>query len=74
MRDGFKLYLDEVKNRAAGREIVFFNEDTEAKPEWPHKARKLVEKDGVNPCRIVHSGWLTRPGLRDRKEGSPGHL
>src|SRR4030042_4982477 len=46
LRDGFKLYLDEVGNKVAGREIIFLNEDTEGKPEVGLvKTRKLVEKD-----------------------------
>jgi branched-chain amino acid transport system substrate-binding protein len=49
LRDGFKLSLDEVGNKVAGREIVFINEDTEGKPEVGLvKARKLVEKDHVD--------------------------
>jgi len=58
MRDGFKLYLDEIKNKVSGREILFFNEDTEAKPDvGPVKTRKLVEKDKVHILAgIIHSG------------------
>lgn len=48
LRDGFKLCLEEVGNKVAGREIVLTNEDTEGKPEVGlMKARKLVEKDQV---------------------------
>jgi branched-chain amino acid transport system substrate-binding protein len=49
LRDGFKLYLDEVGNKVAGREIIFLNEDDEGKPEVGLvKTRKLVEKDQVH--------------------------
>ncbi len=49
MRDGFKLYLDEINNKVAGREVLFINEDTEGKPEVGLvKTRKLIEKDQVH--------------------------
>src|SRR3972149_1672347 len=49
LRDGFKLCLEEVGNKVAGREIVLVNEDDEGKPEVGLvKARKLVEKDQVH--------------------------
>jgi branched-chain amino acid transport system substrate-binding protein len=49
MRDGFKLYLDEIKNKVAGREILFLTEDDEGKPEVGLvKTKKLVEKDQVH--------------------------
>lgn len=49
LRDGFKLCLDEMGNKVAGREIVLVNEDTEGKPEVGLvKTRKLVEKDQVH--------------------------
>jgi branched-chain amino acid transport system substrate-binding protein len=48
LRDGFKLYLDEVGYKAAGRQIIFIDEDDEGKPEVGLvKAKKLVEKDKV---------------------------
>jgi len=58
LRDGFKLYLDEVQNKVAGREILFLNEDTEGKPEVGLvKTRKLVEKDQVHILAgIISSG------------------
>lgn len=58
LRDGFKLYLDEIGNKVAGREILFINEDTEGKPEVGlTKTRKLVEKDRVNILAgIISSG------------------
>lgn len=58
MTDGFKFYLDEIKNKVAGREIVFITEDDESKPEvGPIKARKLVEKDRVHILAgVIHSG------------------
>ena len=49
LRDGFKLYLDEVGYKAAGRQIIFIDEDDEGKPEVGLvKAKKLVEKDKVH--------------------------
>jgi branched-chain amino acid transport system substrate-binding protein len=58
LRDGFKLYLDEVGNKAAGREIIFIDEDTEGKPEVGLvKTKKLVEKDQVQILAgIISSG------------------
>lgn len=58
MTDGFKLALDEIGNKVAGREIVFITEDDESKPDvGPIKARKLVEKDRVHILAgIIHSG------------------
>ncbi len=58
LRDGFKFHLDEVKNKVAGREILFLNEDTEGKPEVGLvKTRKLVEKDQVHILAgIISSG------------------
>ena len=49
LRDGFKLHLDEVGYKVAGRQIVFIDEDDEGKPEVGLvKAKKLVEKDKVH--------------------------
>ncbi len=58
MTDGFKLALDEIGNKVAGREIVFISEDDESKPDvGPIKARKLVEKDRVHILAgVIHSG------------------
>ena len=58
MTDGFKLALDEIGNKVAGREIVFIQEDDESKPDvGPIKARKLVEKDRVHILAgVIHSG------------------
>jgi branched-chain amino acid transport system substrate-binding protein len=58
LRDGFKLGLEEVGNKVAGREIVLINEDTEGKPEVGlMKTKKLVEKDQVNILAgIISSG------------------
>ncbi len=58
LTDGFKLYLDEIGYKVAGREIVFIAEDDEMKPEvGTTKARKLVEKDRVHMLAgIIHSG------------------
>jgi branched-chain amino acid transport system substrate-binding protein len=58
LRDGFKFALDEVGYKVAGREIVFVNEESEGKPEIGlAKARKLVEKDGIQ----ILSGVLMSP-------------
>ena len=49
MRDGWKLALEEVNYKVAGRDIVFIPEDTELKPDVGlTKTRKLVEKDQVH--------------------------
>ncbi len=49
LKDGFKLYLEEIGYKVAGREIIFIDEDTEGKPEVGLvKAKKLVEKDQVH--------------------------
>ena len=58
LRDGFKLALDEVGYKVAGREIQFLNEESEGKPEIGlAKARKLVEKDQIQ----ILSGVLMSP-------------
>ena len=47
--NGFLLLLDEIGNRAGGREIQLILEDTEAIPAVGlTKARKLIESDGVH--------------------------
>ena len=58
MRDGFKLYLEEIGYKAAGREIVLMDEDTEGKPEVGlTKTRKLIEKDHAQVLAgIISSG------------------
>jgi branched-chain amino acid transport system substrate-binding protein len=49
LRDGFKLALEEVGYKVAGRQIVFLDEESEGKPEIGlAKARKLIEKDGIH--------------------------
>ena len=46
--DGFKMYIDEVESKVAGRTIELIVEDTEGKPDVGlTKARKLVERDQV---------------------------
>jgi branched-chain amino acid transport system substrate-binding protein len=69
--DGFKLYLDEIGYKVAGREIVFITEDDESKPEvGPTKTRKLVEKDRINILAgIGHSGvaYAIRDYVHNRK-------
>jgi branched-chain amino acid transport system substrate-binding protein len=58
LRDGFKLYLDEIGYKVAGRQIVFIDEDDEGKPEVGLvKAKKLIEKDQVRiVAGIISSG------------------
>jgi len=58
MDNGFRLYLDEIKSQAAGREIQLIAEETEAKGDVGlTKARKLVERDQVHLLAgIIHSG------------------
>ena len=58
LRNGFKLYLEEIGYKAAGRQIVLIDEDDEGKAEVGLvKARKFVEKDRVNiMAGIVSSG------------------
>ncbi|MBI4317077.1 MAG: penicillin-binding protein activator [Chloroflexi bacterium] len=58
MRDGFLLQLEQNGNQIAGRKIEVIVEDDEAKPDVGlTKARKLVERDGVNMLAgVVHSG------------------
>lgn len=58
MRDGFMLYLEQKGNTLAGRKVEVIVEDDEAKPDVGlTKAKKLVEKDGVNLLvGIVSSG------------------
>lgn len=63
--DGFKLYLDEIGYKVAGREIVFITEDDEGKPEVsPTKARKLVEKDRVHILAGTNSSVVAN-AIRD---------
>src|SRR5437868_13614326 len=49
MENGFKLFLDEQRQRLGGREVVLSVEDSEAKPATAlTKARALVESQGVH--------------------------
>jgi branched-chain amino acid transport system substrate-binding protein len=58
LRNGFKLYLEEIGYKAGGRQIVFIDEDDEGKPEVGLvKARKFVEKDHVN----IVAGIISSP-------------
>jgi branched-chain amino acid transport system substrate-binding protein len=58
LRNGFKLCLEEAGYKAAGREIIFFDEDTEGKPEVGLvKAKKLVEKDQIH----ILAGVISSP-------------
>jgi branched-chain amino acid transport system substrate-binding protein len=58
LRDGFKLCLEEMGNKVAGREVIFINEDTEGKPEVGLvKTKKLIEKDRVHILAgVISSG------------------
>ena len=55
---GLKMYFDEVGNKAAGHPIELDVEDSQGKPDVAvTKARKLVERDGVQVLTgIVSSG------------------
>lgn len=49
VRNGFKLFFDEVGNKAAGKTIEVIFEDTQAKPDVGiTKAKKFIESDGVS--------------------------
>src|SRR5680860_348208 len=49
LENGFKLYLDEIGNKAAGREIILLTEDTQAKPELgPSIATKFIDSEKVD--------------------------
>ena len=71
LRDGFKLYLDEVGNKVAGRQIIFIDEDTEGKPEVGLvKTKKLVEKEQVHILAgIISSGvaYAVRDYVTEKK-------
>jgi branched-chain amino acid transport system substrate-binding protein len=58
MDKGFRLYMDQIGWKVAGRKIKMIKQDTEGKPPLgPMKARELVEKDKVHLLAgIVHSG------------------
>jgi branched-chain amino acid transport system substrate-binding protein len=58
MENGFKLYLDEIGSKAAGREIILLTEDTQAKPELgPSIATKFIDSEKVDIIAgIIHSG------------------
>ncbi len=58
MRDGFRLYFEEIGMQAGGRRIELILEDSWVEPaEALTKLRKLVEKDRVH----VAAGGLLRP-------------
>ena len=63
--NGFLLYLDEIKSRAAGREIQLIVEDDEGIPAVGlTKARKLVESDRVHLMAgtlLSSSGYALAP-------------
>ncbi len=47
--DGFELYFDQTKNRAAGRDIVLIKEDDAANPaQGLERTRRLVEREQVD--------------------------
>ncbi|MDP2935937.1 MAG: ABC transporter substrate-binding protein [Dehalococcoidia bacterium] len=64
LRDGFLLYLAEKGNKLAGREVQVIVEDDEVKPDVGlTKAKKLVERDGVNlVLGVISSGVALSAG------------
>jgi branched-chain amino acid transport system substrate-binding protein len=69
--NGFLLYLDEIKRRAAGREIQLIVEDDEGIPAVGlTKARKLVESDRVHLMAgtlLSSSGYALAPYIDSMK-------
>jgi branched-chain amino acid transport system substrate-binding protein len=71
MVNGLTLYLDEQKNKLAGRDVQLIVEDTEAKPSTAlTKARALIEGQGiqvlVGPLATAE-GYAVVPYLQTRK-------
>ena len=72
MRDGFKMYWDEVGNKAGGRavQIIYESENTTKPDESLTKARKLVERDNVNILSGITNtptAYALRPYLVEKK-------
>lgn len=71
MLNGLKFYLKEQNYQVAGRKIVLFIEDTEAKPAVAMtKVRKLTEKEGVHVLiggLMASTGYALKPYV-DRKK------
>jgi branched-chain amino acid transport system substrate-binding protein len=69
--NGFLLYLEEIKYRAAGRSIELIVEDDEAIPAVGlTKARKLVERDGVHlmaGALLSSTGYALAPYIDSMK-------
>ncbi|HMQ54844.1 MAG TPA: ABC transporter substrate-binding protein [Anaerolineae bacterium] len=65
IREGIRMYFDQVNNEAGGRPLELIIEDTEIQPDVAQqKARKLVEQDQVDLLAgVVSSGVLI--SLRD---------
>lgn len=71
MIDGAKMFLDEIKYRMAGREVVFLFEDDQATPAVSlSKSRKLVEMDKIDVLAgvlMASSGYAVAPYLDSKK-------
>jgi branched-chain amino acid transport system substrate-binding protein len=72
MREGFKMYWDEVGNKAGGRpvQIIYESENTTKPDESLTKARKLVERDNVNILTGITNtptAYALRPYLVEKK-------
>jgi branched-chain amino acid transport system substrate-binding protein len=60
MVDGFKMYLDEHKNKLGGADVKFIVEDTVGKPDTAvTKAKKLILQDKVH---MIAGGLLASTG------------
>src|SRR3954451_23478162 len=60
MVDGFKMYLDEKKNKFGSADVKFIVEDEQAKPDIAvTKAKKLILQDKVH---ILSGGLLASSG------------
>ena len=72
LRDGFKMYWDEVGNQAAGRpvQVIYESENTTKPDESLTKARKLVERDNVDILSGITNtptAYALRPYLIEKK-------
>jgi branched-chain amino acid transport system substrate-binding protein len=69
--NGMLLYLDQIGSQAAGRKIEVIAEDDEAVPANSlTKARKLVERDGVDVMAgglLSSTGYALAPYIESRK-------
>lgn len=71
MLKGLEYYLKEQGGKVAGRDVVLYKEDTEAKPAVAlTKVRKLVEKDGVHILMgglMASTGYALQPYVDGKK-------